>query len=164
MKHVPLAAGVQEQLKTIAREAPGSVEELQLETRVMCSPGLEVEVEFAAPLALGRSVGDDHLDRVIVDLVGNAAPAVEEVRRSARRAGSGSRTRMGRVWPHILARSGSRLAHSRRLTSGTTTRSDQGTAPANERLRASAVWLHARARRITGRSARAIPCVAICWN
>ena len=44
-----------------------------LETRVMCSPGLEVEVELAAPLALGRSVGDDHLDRVIVDLVGNAS-------------------------------------------------------------------------------------------
>ena len=34
-----------------------------LETRVMCSPGLEVEVEFAAPLALGGSVGDDDLDR-----------------------------------------------------------------------------------------------------
>jgi len=45
----------------------------------MCSPGLEVEVEFAAPLALGGSVGDDHLDRGIVDLVGNEAPAVEEV-------------------------------------------------------------------------------------
>jgi hypothetical protein len=57
----------------------GSVEELQLETRVMCSPGLEVEVELAAPLMLGRSVGDDDLDRVIVGLVGNAAPAVEEV-------------------------------------------------------------------------------------
>ncbi len=37
----------------------------------MCSPGLEVEVELAATLALGRSVGDDHLDRLIVDLVGN---------------------------------------------------------------------------------------------
>ncbi len=57
----------------------GSVEELQLETRVMCAPGLEVEVELAAPLALGRRVGDDDLERVIVDLVGNAAPAVEEV-------------------------------------------------------------------------------------
>ncbi len=45
----------------------------------MCSPGLEVEVELAATLALGRSVGDDHLDRLIVDLVGNAAPTVEEV-------------------------------------------------------------------------------------
>ena len=45
----------------------------------MCSPGLEVEVELAAPLALGRSVGDDDLERVIADLVGNAAPAVEEV-------------------------------------------------------------------------------------
>jgi hypothetical protein len=79
VKHVPLAAGVQEQLKTIAHESPGSVEELQLETRVMCSPGLQVEVEFAAPLALGGSVGDDHLDRTIAELVGNKAPAVEEV-------------------------------------------------------------------------------------
>jgi hypothetical protein len=70
---------MQEQLKTIAHESPGSVEELQFETRVMCSPGLEVEVEFAAPLALGGSVGDDDLDRAIADLVGNEAPAVEEV-------------------------------------------------------------------------------------
>ncbi len=45
----------------------------------MCSPGLEVELEFAAPLALGRSVGDDHLDRAIVELVGDAAPALEEL-------------------------------------------------------------------------------------
>jgi hypothetical protein len=45
----------------------------------MRSPGLEVEVEFAAPLALGKSVGDDHLERVIADLVSNAAPAVKEV-------------------------------------------------------------------------------------
>jgi hypothetical protein len=45
----------------------------------MCSPGLEVELELAAPLALARSVGDDDLDHVIVDLVGNAAPAMEEV-------------------------------------------------------------------------------------
>jgi hypothetical protein len=79
VKQVPLTAGVQEQFKTIAHKSPGSVEELQLETRVMCSPGLEVEVEFAAPLALGGSVGDDDLDRAIADLVGNAAPAVEEV-------------------------------------------------------------------------------------
>ena len=70
---------MQEQLKTIAHESPGSVEELQFETRVMCSPGLEVEVEFAAALALGGSVGDDDLDRTIVDLVGNAPPAMEEV-------------------------------------------------------------------------------------
>jgi hypothetical protein len=63
----------------LKRESLGSVEELQLETPVMCSPGREVEVELAARLALGRSVGDDNLDRVIVDLVGNAAPAVEEV-------------------------------------------------------------------------------------
>jgi hypothetical protein len=68
-----------EQLKTIAQNAPGSVEDLQLDTRVMRAPGLEVEVELAAALALGRSVGDDHLDRVILDLVGDAAPAVEEV-------------------------------------------------------------------------------------
>ena len=60
-------------------ESPGSVEELQLETRVMCAPGLEVEVELAAPLALARSVGDNHFDHVILDLVGNAAPAVEEI-------------------------------------------------------------------------------------
>jgi hypothetical protein len=63
VKQVPLTAGVQEQLKTIAHESPGSVEELQLETWFMCSPGLEVEVQFAAPLALGGSVGDDGLDR-----------------------------------------------------------------------------------------------------
>ena len=48
----------------------------------MCSPGLEAEAELAAPLALGRSVGDDHLDRVIADLVGDAAPAVKKSRRS----------------------------------------------------------------------------------
>src|SRR5436309_15732205 len=45
----------------------------------MCAPGLEVEIELAAPLALGRSVGDDDLDRLVVDLVGNAAPPVQEV-------------------------------------------------------------------------------------
>jgi len=45
----------------------------------MCSPSLEVEVEFAAALALGGSVGDDHLDRAIAGLVGIEAPAVEEV-------------------------------------------------------------------------------------
>jgi glutamate dehydrogenase/leucine dehydrogenase len=71
-------AGAREGVE-LQRDSLGSVEELQLETRVMCSPGLEVEVELAAPLALGRSVGDDDLDRVIVDLVGNAAPAVEEI-------------------------------------------------------------------------------------
>jgi hypothetical protein len=46
---------------------------------VICSPDLEVEVELAASLALASSVGNDHLDRVTVDLVGHAAPAVEEV-------------------------------------------------------------------------------------
>jgi hypothetical protein len=35
-----------------------SVEDLQLETRVMRSPRLEVELQLPAPLALGRSVGD----------------------------------------------------------------------------------------------------------
>ena len=71
-------AGAREGVE-LKRDPLGSVDQLQLETRAMCSPGLEVEVEFAAPLALGRSVGDDDLDRVIVDLVGNAAPPVEEV-------------------------------------------------------------------------------------
>ncbi len=46
---------------------------------MMRSPGLEVEIELAAPLARARSVEDDDLDRVIADLVGNAAPAVQEV-------------------------------------------------------------------------------------
>ena len=36
-------------------------------------------MELPPRLPLGRSVGDDDLDRVIVDLVGNAAAAVEEV-------------------------------------------------------------------------------------
>jgi hypothetical protein len=60
------------------RDPLGSVEEFQLETRVMCSPGLEVEVELTPPLPLVASVGGDDLDRVIVDLVGNEAPALEE--------------------------------------------------------------------------------------
>ena len=46
---------------------------------MMRLPGLEVEIELPAPLALGRSVGDDDLDRAIADLVGNAPPAVQEV-------------------------------------------------------------------------------------
>jgi len=45
----------------------------------MSSPDLEVEVELAAPLTLASSVGDNDLDRLIVDLVGHAAPAMEEV-------------------------------------------------------------------------------------
>ncbi len=45
----------------------------------MSSPDLEVELELAAPLAHASSIGDDHLDRVTVDLVGHKAPAVEEV-------------------------------------------------------------------------------------
>jgi 2-methylcitrate dehydratase PrpD len=57
----------------------GSVEELQLETRVMCSPGLEIELELALSLALAGSVGDDDLDHVILDHVANAAPAAEKV-------------------------------------------------------------------------------------
>ncbi len=56
----------------------GSVEEFKLEAGVMCSPGLEVEIELATPLALS-SVGDDDFDHVILDHVGNAAPAVKEV-------------------------------------------------------------------------------------
>jgi hypothetical protein len=63
----------------LKRDPPGSVEELQRETRVTCAPGFEVEPELAPPLPLVRSVGDDDLDHVILDLVGNAAPAVEEV-------------------------------------------------------------------------------------
>ena len=59
---------------------PESVEELELEAAgVMSSPGLEIEIEFAAALTLGRSVGNDDLDQVILDHVGNAAPAVKEV-------------------------------------------------------------------------------------
>jgi hypothetical protein len=45
----------------------------------MSSPDLEIKVDLVAPLALASSVGDDHLDRITVDLVGNAAPPVEEV-------------------------------------------------------------------------------------
>jgi len=45
----------------------------------MSSPDLELEVELAAPLARASSVGNDDLDRVILDLVGHKAPAVEEV-------------------------------------------------------------------------------------
>ncbi len=43
----------------LKRDPPGSVEELQRETRVMCAPGFEVEPELASPLPLVRSVGDD---------------------------------------------------------------------------------------------------------
>jgi hypothetical protein len=45
----------------------------------MRSPGLEVEIELAPPPVLARSVGDDDLDHVILDYVGNAAPPVKEV-------------------------------------------------------------------------------------
>ncbi len=58
---------------------PGSIEELQRETRVMCALGFEVKPELTPPLPLARSVGDDDLDHAILDLVGNAAPTVEEV-------------------------------------------------------------------------------------
>jgi hypothetical protein len=44
----------------------------------MCSPGGEVEIELATLLVLARSVGDEDLDHVILDHVGNAAPAFEE--------------------------------------------------------------------------------------
>ena len=67
-------AGVQR----LKRDPPGSVEKLQRETRVTCAPGFEVEPELAPPLPFVTSVGDDDLDHVILDLVGNAAPAVEE--------------------------------------------------------------------------------------
>jgi len=45
----------------------------------MCSPGSDVEIELAALLVLARSVGDEDLDYVILDRVGDAAPAFEEV-------------------------------------------------------------------------------------
>src|SRR6266508_5081907 len=61
------------------REPLESVDELELVTRVMCSPGLEVELDLAAPLPVARSVGNDDLDHVRLDHVGNAAPAVEIV-------------------------------------------------------------------------------------
>jgi hypothetical protein len=61
------------------RDPLGSVEELELETRVMRSPSLEVEAGLAAPLTLTRGVGDEDLDHVILDHVGNAAPEVKEV-------------------------------------------------------------------------------------
>jgi len=53
----------------------------RLQVAVSCDADASFDTpqEFAAPLALGRSVGDDDLDRVIVDLVANAAPPVEEV-------------------------------------------------------------------------------------
>jgi hypothetical protein len=106
----PAAAGHNRAIQKL-----GSVDELQLEIRVMCSPGLEVELELAAPLLLSWSVGDDDLDRVIDDLVGHATPAVgrspvdrrggldREVERARRR---GSRC--------IMACSRSQ-AHSRRV-------------------------------------------------
>jgi hypothetical protein len=60
---------------------------------------------------------------------------------------------MRRVWPRIMPRSGRRFAHSRQLTSGTTTRSDQATAPGNERFAGrKRRRVTARTRRITGRS------------
>jgi hypothetical protein len=63
----------------VERDLGGSVEEIQLQTRVMCSPGLEVEMELATPLLHSRSAEDDDLDHVIVNFVGSAAPAVQEV-------------------------------------------------------------------------------------
>jgi hypothetical protein len=45
----------------------------------MSSPDLEIKAELVALLALASSVGEDHLDCLTVDLVGNAAPPVEEV-------------------------------------------------------------------------------------
>jgi hypothetical protein len=63
----------------VERDLGGSVEEIQLQTRVMCSPSLEVEMELATPLPHSRSAEDDDLDHVIVNFVTNAAPAVQEV-------------------------------------------------------------------------------------
>jgi hypothetical protein len=45
----------------------------------MCAPGLEVEVQLAAPLSLARSVVDEDLNHVILDHVGDTAPAVQEL-------------------------------------------------------------------------------------
>jgi hypothetical protein len=85
------------------RDPLGSVEEFQLETRVMRSPGLEVEVELTPPLPLVASVGGDDLDRVIVDLVGNEAPAVEEVPQVGAESWIGeSNAHGGRVGPCIM--------------------------------------------------------------
>ncbi len=56
-----------------------SVEQAKLDLRVMCSPGGDVEIELAALLVLARSVGDEDLDHLILDQVGNAAPEVEVV-------------------------------------------------------------------------------------
>ena len=89
--------------------------ELELESRVVCKPGLEVEIELAAPLALARGVGDEDLDHVILDHIGNAAPAVEEVAEVGAEGwiGGGERARRG-IAPCMIADSGSK-AHSRRL-------------------------------------------------
>jgi hypothetical protein len=143
---------MQEQLKSIAHESPGSVEELQLGTRVMCSPGLEVEVEFAAPLALGGSVGDDDLDRAIADLVSNEAPAVEEVPEVGAERWIGESNAHGKSLASHHGVRDPRLAHSRHLTSG----HDSFRPRDCSRERAFAIpqaptVLHARARRITGR-------------
>lgn len=48
----------------------------------MYSPGPEVEVEFAASLALGGGVGDDHVDQTFARSV-NATDAADPVRPAA---------------------------------------------------------------------------------
>jgi hypothetical protein len=58
---------------------PESVEKLQLETPGDVSARSQGRDRARGALALGRNVGDDDLNRVVVDLVGNAAPAVQEV-------------------------------------------------------------------------------------
>jgi hypothetical protein len=99
VKHAPLAPEVPERPRLIAERSPGLVEQLQLDTRMLGTPGLEVELELAAPLTLASDVGDDDLDRSLADLVGHAAQRPQKSRRSTRSAGSGSPMRMGRVWP-----------------------------------------------------------------
>lgn len=72
----------------------------------MCSPDLEVELELPAALALASRVGDDHLDRVTVDLVGHAALAVEEIPQIAAEGEIGKSNAHGKgVSPCITARS-----------------------------------------------------------
>jgi hypothetical protein len=72
----------------------------------MCSPGLEVEIELSAPLALAWSVGDEDLDHIIRDRVGNAAPAVEEVPQVGAEGWIGKSNTHGEDSPCMMARSG----------------------------------------------------------
>src|SRR5213592_1813080 len=85
----------------------------------MCAPGLEVEIELAAPLVLGRSVGDDDLDRLVVDLVGNAAPPVQEVPQVRAESWIGKSNAHGEESRLASWRVRGPRAHSRRLPSTT---------------------------------------------